>query len=1095
MKQSVLVLYIVIGNAGENPDMFQEVPQLGLFSVYNVIKQYNQWVLAYSTDQIRGRDADKIRYAQGFLPVDGIGAINENADFRLGGGTVLQSPTRFKLKNTAELKARLDEYNVLIAGRQVYVVEYSWDEPNNPAMINNQEIDVNPIFAGRADSVTWGEAILGFQAVPTFEAQRASNLSIDEFPVTFGSLLYGFNKRAEKPESIPMWVFTGSEAEKKEYLYPVVNYAVSGGDIPSYTGQIYQIVTVDLYSAATNMSSLAGRMNEFKMFFSPVSALPHEPYYSDTTSSGGDCYLVNEDNGEGVPILTQRVAPWNPSEQIYSYHLLVGLAPVELRRMAITIARPFENGIPRRVRIVRADVCFQGDGWSSRNTTNENITNERNVAMSRIGGGRMLPLYWQWDTNTIYHYNYLRDLAQNYYEKYQTSNTTDISKPDRYAIFGLGELLDADIGSVMSRFGYAGSAPELFVGSMRRWELEQGEYNGYSFIAPGIFRYANTPAQPNLPTASLIDRVVHTELGAYAEDAYIVAVRATVPARDPSQIAGDRAYLAIRTYVRCLRYDDPPVQRLLIIPNSVRRATEIIKVSEVLNPTYGRYAILQDINFLPYPIGQALFVINGQYGIYDAFHPSIIAETLATNLPTDSNDLDGLFWYNPGDIIIGHHKFPISDLNMESNAESEILMTIKIPTGDIDLAEFHDIGIIYEDDVDISAGVHLQTRGRILLKGLPKRISGQSRQPNNRAQLNNPVSIIEHAMRLSNWSETGTVAADITYNKWGKEYVPSGYSELIDTDGFDSPALNGQRATKISGQIINPSEAGNYAIAKALCKDFYIGMNDRLPKDYSLSGQPARAWFGTLTMPHVNVFSIDTPADINSVQVIDLSHLQDEVEIEEPSAYDIYCEPIIKYNYVEGLGYTQEMAVTNINMPAYLPEYTRGLNTEPRVFSGKSDSEAVWETCKKIFNKYKSFAEMPQGLIGQRWIGDNGEAWEYNTESYETALKKLKNILWWMQRRRTSITVPWEVGREWSVGAHIKLSVPHVLQGEPLLCVIETVKKSRYANQVSCGLIFIESPVVENTFVIDETGNAGMVIDESGNRNAIIVEHLSGGDA
>jgi len=98
----------VLGNDDEMDNNITENPSIGLFRVRNIISQRYVWCLTYSTDKIRGKDAAEIRATQGFLPPDGIGTINERADFKFGGGKVLQSGPRFKLRNTGRLKTTLN---------------------------------------------------------------------------------------------------------------------------------------------------------------------------------------------------------------------------------------------------------------------------------------------------------------------------------------------------------------------------------------------------------------------------------------------------------------------------------------------------------------------------------------------------------------------------------------------------------------------------------------------------------------------------------------------------------------------------------------------------------------------------------------------------------------------------------------------------------------------------------------------------------------------------------------------------------------------------------------------------------------------------
>jgi len=61
---STVVLYIMLGNVDEMDFNITENPSIGLFRVHNTISQRDVWCLAYSTDKIRGKDADKIRVTQ-----------------------------------------------------------------------------------------------------------------------------------------------------------------------------------------------------------------------------------------------------------------------------------------------------------------------------------------------------------------------------------------------------------------------------------------------------------------------------------------------------------------------------------------------------------------------------------------------------------------------------------------------------------------------------------------------------------------------------------------------------------------------------------------------------------------------------------------------------------------------------------------------------------------------------------------------------------------------------------------------------------------------------------------------------------------------
>jgi len=435
-------------------------------------------------------------------------------------------------------------------------------------------------------------------------------------------------------------------------------------------------------------------------------------------------------------------------------------------------------------------------------------------------------------------------------------------------------------------------------------------------------------------------------------------------------------------------------------------------------------------------------------------------------------------------ILSGYKNGQISNIDFRKSIPKKLLVSLALmPRPGYPLysysrvvdVDIYDVGVVYKKEVDVSRYVIMPTYGRVFNDFWHGRrdILGY---------IDNPVDAIEHFRRLSNWSETkiGKPHIPCDWKGWGKTYAPDGFRALIDTDSFDNPALNEVKGLTIGGQILKENEANNDAIVKELCEDFYIISRKTIPTRNKTTSEDI--WFGSTSPPDESISCLYTPGSNFITKTITLKELISYGDIREPGANDIFCEPILKYEYIEGIGYNKTMAVRNI----VTHEWPDNLGKDEEEKLAKvlapgftlEDGREIWRRCKSIYNRYRAFAEMPTSLSEQRWI-----------QNYDTALWKMKSILDWQQFARTQIVVPWSIGRFWNVGTHIELSLPHVRGCDELLCVCESVKKTKYANRVTCDLIFLQSVNESGAFItIQETGNADIVIDESGGRLTNISE-------
>jgi len=379
------------------------------------------------------------------------------------------------------------------------------------------------------------------------------------------------------------------------------------------------------------------------------------------------------------------------------------------------------------------------------------------------------------------------------------------------------------------------------------------------------------------------------------------------------------------------------------------------------------------------------------------------------------NELTGFDLYPVGGLDFTRPPAPIIGLLFSNIGQESDYRQYGDIDGDITLKA----QVLFQKHINVEDRVYIPANGRIFA-------STWDNRRNAKAIVTSPLDVMEHALRLSKITDEDVL--------WGQRYFGE---SVIDIAAFDDTTLNDVRLQEVSRQ--NAENKGTVdTIVRSICAQYYLVSKNSVPlPDFA---EPYRR-------PLESVISLENPP--NGAPLITISQILSEVTIREPQANDIYCEPVVKYGYVEGVGYRYEMAVTQINMPSWKPEYTRGLTDD--------DAKALWDYCKGIYNKYRIFGEMPTALQELEWVGDYGEEWSFTGKSYHIALDCLYKRLRWMQCARTQIKVAWEIGHTWGVGTHIMLSLKHLNNGEMVPCVIEKITKTRYGSQpnVSCDLILL----------------------------------------
>lgn len=287
--------------------------------------------------------------------------------------------------------------------------------------------------------------------------------------------------------------------------------------------------------------------------------------------------------------------------------------------------------------------------------------------------------------------------------------------------------------------------------------------------------------------------------------------------------------------------------------------------------------------------------------------------------------------------------------------------------------------------------------------------------------MENPIDVIEHIKRHSNWQELGYEPSE----EWGYSFVNGGKFLPIDTAAFDALRTHDEyKDLKVSRQIFNVSDGDTDKIVQELCEAFFL-VTYNTPDGLE------------------TISSLITPDLTPEPDIITYDKLRNNISnVEEAKTQDVFLNPEIKYAYDYATEeYKGHLKITNVDKATY--------NTEYSVNIGEPNGERIWDQCHKIWFRVKIIEPMPEKLVNQKWISD-----------YYTAVWRLEKITEWMQKKRVSIVVSWEIGRLWEIGTYIKLNHPHITGSEDLRCVIESWEGNKNSDSVTCKLVLVDEVMI-----------------------------------
>ena len=1120
MVKDILMVYIVLSETDELAT--PQDPSIGLFSITNSITQGQCSALVYAEDYVGGAGSENLKYKVGFLAQNGIGDIAEAGSFKTGGGSLQNRGVSVELKNTTQLKNRLDGLSTGLMGRQLYIVNYRWN------IIAPDEItgelpatEPLPLFAGRIDTVTWDATRVKITAVPNFEAMRRANLMINGLPVTFGGQDFLQECRRvdnDVPKYLSHYCFTGNEAHKDNTLFEVNHWGklrITGGGLNVTLVQFLRVklasnkdAWVEFPNGGGSVDNISPRLAEYLFLDPPVQ----------------NFFLVGE-NGEAlggyaVPIGTPRSGSafyhWSGSfsndRGVFYDDGYIDIPTLAADEMFVLLRRPLMiDTMPELVRFVRADALFMSDGWPTMRRYVPLSDDQKLVYTDKDGERFPYTLYGEV-------VDYDRRLAN------EDPSGLPIHYPLRRALL-LEEIKEADINTGLTYANFPARSISPFAGEIRRWELrgrQQDDFiddSGSPLNNGGGGVYVATSLDDFIQLSPVDDGVgygnILSSIDGYKNtftlfasefspsgnsDRYYYCIRFILPDM-PTNVIRNDVYIALKleAVVRASYY----YQNSLFAPKNddylkirVRDMHDVFSVGPrdrffpTLTTGWGAWDGGNGLETIPWDEN-----VNSTATVNNFRHETVI---LPRNQQRQQNlgrleydaflredDLSGVsIRYNYGSVNvseggswIGYRQFKINNLNFDNGRQKECLLAFGPFYGRnaVVAIRLYEAGVLIEGVVDTKSKIYAYMHGRlrndewgkVFNVGLGEEVGRKSPADIIEA----PFDIVEYARRLSNWSETRNVTLPETspHNNWGKDYAPPEYMPLIDTAAFDRLQNTQYDNIRVTRQITDEGEANTDSIVDSICNDFFLVSKKVLPVGDD--------WLGTIVPPYETIIPLSVPEGGQGGYIPQLSYsdILDFGEVKEPDVGTIFCEPIIQYGYSPATGrYMRSLEVRNISATHWEASFTPGFTT--------SDGFAAWEKCRRLFRKYHTIVDMPQNLQEQRWIGD-----------YNTAVWKLNRLLDWTQKVRIDITVAWQTGRTWGVGTYIYLSLPHIRNGEALLCVIEGISKRKTSNRIKCNLIYLfdtDAPLGFGGII--ETGNAEIVIEEGGSMSGHIVETGTG---
>ena len=337
------------------------------------------------------------------------------------------------------------------------------------------------------------------------------------------------------------------------------------------------------------------------------------------------------------------------------------------------------------------------------------------------------------------------------------------------------------------------------------------------------------------------------------------------------------------------------------------------------------------------------------------------------------------------------------------------------------------------------------------------------------AMIADPVDMLEHVLRLQNWSEVAVPAFTV-----GKQYDPHALIKTgTDIDGsfvnaaalgaYGSTTFGQVRACRPAFQIFDDGKGWTDTIARQLCKSFGL-LSYIDAQGYECVGSFAKQFTGTGAPAGFVSNKNSGPLGLTFTELAERPG-----KVYEPQIADVFCEPTVEYGYDPGPGtYQQFLVVSNTNQATWQAAYTPGYenvtpgsyfqNTagtapyDPFGLLGASgymkDGEYIWTVCHQLYLKHGQVEKCPSDFTEQPMIS-----------IYPDALYYVSYKLQIMRYRRIAVSTFYTKGRPWHIFQHLKVLLPAISATDWKEVLIEKItiqKAGQIGGRVRLGLVILD---------------------------------------
>ncbi len=445
---------------------------------------------------------------------------------------------------------------------------------------------------------------------------------------------------------------------------------------------------------------------------------------------------------------------------------------------------------------------------------------------------------------------------------------------------------------------------------------------------------------------------------------------------------------------------------------------EIYEESDTINVTSGDYFLIEslsDFYFTSSPSTKNKYFYTNQEFVYDAAQENA---------------------YLTGYSLLAIPSITNKDSYKDTH-ELGLFVSMIAPTlGSIDvvLAQY-ELALILKKTISIRNEMYAPLTGRVYLETWGGR-------KNAGYDIVGIPDFIEHALRLQNWSETGES------KEWGKEYATS---PLIDTSsgigGFDHTDLSDLAAITAAHQILQYDNGWTDVFIKKLCNLFFLVSFQDLA-----TGNEQIEFIGkkSTTPPTLTLDLDDVIGNISSVK--------------RKRTRNIFCEPNIRYAYNVGANtFEKEIRITHSDADTYDGDYVIGM-------SG-SEAELVWARCHLLWLHTRSVEKPPSSMTDNDVIYKDTDA-KWCLDTWLTYMGAIDvdgtpgNAVF-EPKRDFSLSVPYEIGKDWNVMQRIKIQLPHQTDNDAIEAIIYSVNKRRSQEVVTIEFMLYGSTAEMFVYIQD----------------------------